>query len=223
MVNIMTDTSYISDREQELGQAIATRLRNLRREQGLTLDRVAKVTGLSKGTVVALEQGKANPSIGILCRLAAAFSLSVADLINDAPGADVGARIERTMPKTLWTSPAGSSAQLQASTSGRTMFELWSWVLAPGEEFHADAHSPDTRELVTVTAGALKIYVGTDMIVLQEGESAHLITDQAHAYIGAADAWTRFTMSVLERGGQRLATTPPDNSAALEGAALADQ
>ena len=77
---------------------------------------------------------------------------------------------------------------------------------------------PTRAELVTVTAGALKIYVGTDMIVLQEGESAHLITDQAHAYIGAADVWTRFTMSVLERGGQRPTRTPSDNSAALEGA-----
>ncbi|PBC00715.1 XRE family transcriptional regulator [Mesorhizobium sp. WSM3860] len=201
----MTDSSFISHREQELGHAIATRLRNLRRDQDLTLDGVAKLTGLSKGTVVALEKGKANPSIGILCRLAAAFSLSVGDLLNDAPRGEADKRIERTVTKTLWTSPAGSSAQLQASTSGRTMFELWSWVLAPGDEFHADAHSPDTRELVTVTAGALTIVVGRESTVLAEGESAHLITDQPHSYIGTADVWTRFTMAVLERGGQRLA------------------
>jgi len=218
----MTDTSFISDREQELGQAIATRLRNLRRDQDLTLDRVAKLTGLSKGTVVALEQGKANPSIGILCKLAAAFSLSVADLINDAPRAETDKHIERMVTKTLWTSPAGSSAQLQASTSGRTMFELWSWVLAPGDEFHADAHSADTRELVTVAAGALTIVVGNDSIVLLEGESAHLITDQSHSYIGAADAWTRFTMAVLERGGQRLPVAASDEPATLEKAAIAD-
>ncbi|RUX08697.1 XRE family transcriptional regulator [Mesorhizobium sp. M8A.F.Ca.ET.059.01.1.1] len=206
----MTDASFTSDRDQELGQAIATRLRNLRRDQNLTLDRVAKLTGLSKGTVVALEQGKANPTIGILCRLAAAFSLSVGDLISEAPAGEVDKRIERTVTKTLWTSSAGSSAQLQASTSGRTMFELWSWALAPGDEFHADAHSPDTRELVTVTAGALTIVVGRDSIVLQQGESAHLVTDQSHSYIGTADRWTRFTMAVLERGGQRLPISPSD-------------
>lgn len=219
----MTEASFISDREQELGQAIATKLRNLRRDQDLTLDRVAKLTGLSKGTVVALEQGKANPSIGILCRLAAAFSLSVADLINDAPVGEADKRIERTVTKTLWTSPAGSSAQLRASTSGRTMFELWSWALAPGDEFHADAHSLDTRELVTVTAGALTIVVGRDSIILQEGENAQLITDQSHSYIGTADVWTRFTMAVLERGGQRLAIPPSDDAVALESAASADQ
>lgn len=218
----MTEPS-ISDPERQLGHAIATRLHNLRRDQGLTLDRVAKLTGLSKGTVVALEQGKANPSIGILCRLAAAFSLSVADLINDAPRGEADKRIERTVTKTLWTSPAGSSAQLQASTSGRTMFELWSWTLAPGDEFHADAHSPDTRELVTVTAGALTIVVGKDSIILQQGESAHLITDQSHSYIGTADVWTRFTMAVLERGGHRLAINQSDDPAALERAALADK
>ncbi|RAZ93067.1 transcriptional regulator [Mesorhizobium hawassense] len=219
----MTDASFILDREQELGLAIATRLHQLRRDHDLTLDGVAKLTGLSKGTVVALEQGKANPSIGILCRLAAAFSLSVSDLINNAPRGEADKRIERTATKTLWTSPTGSSAQLQASMSGSTMFELWSWALAPGDEFHADAHSPDTRELVTVTAGALTVVVGSESITLQEGESAHLITDQSHSYIGTADAWTCFTMAVLERGGQRLAFISSDGPTALESAALADQ
>ncbi|WP_095203020.1 helix-turn-helix domain-containing protein [Mesorhizobium carmichaelinearum] len=202
----MTDIAAF-DREQELGQAIASRLRELRRDQGLTLDRVAKLTGLSKGTVVALEQGKANPSIGILCRLAAAFSLSVADLLSDGPISGGDHSVERTATKTLWTSPAGSSARLHSSTSGRTMFELWSWTIVPGDDFHADAHSPDTRELISVTGGALRIVVGTQSVILTEGESARLITDRPHSYSSASDVPTHFSMAVLERGGQR--TSPP--------------
>lgn len=199
----MTDTPTPLYTEQELGQAIATRIQDLRRDQNLTLDRLAKMTGLSKGTVVALEQGKANPSIAILCRLAAAFSLSVADLLNEAPSTPPDHPIERSVSTTLWTSAKGSRAQLHSSTSGRTMFELWSWVLMPGDVFAADAHSPDTRELVSVTQGSLKITVGGHEIILNAGESARLVTDQPHSYAAASDVPAHFSMAVLERGGHR--------------------
>ncbi|MER8524484.1 helix-turn-helix domain-containing protein [Mesorhizobium sp. M1088] len=198
----MTDVTTALDSEQVLGQAIAVRIRQLRRDQNLTLDRLAKLSGLSKGTVVTLEQGKANPSIGILCRLAAAFSLSVADLLNDLPS-KVRLPIERTETRTLWTSAKGSFAQLHSSTSGRTMFELWSWVIMPGDVFSADAHSPGTRELISVARGSLSVVVGTHAVILSQGESVRLVTDQPHSYAAASDAPAHFSMAVLEGGGQR--------------------
>ncbi|MER9643621.1 XRE family transcriptional regulator [Mesorhizobium sp. M0239] len=200
----MTDTPTPLETEQALGQAIAIRIQDLRRDQNLTLDRLAKLTGLSKGTVVALEQGKANPSIGILCRLAAAFSLSVADLLNEAPSTAPDHPIERSVSRTLWTSAKGSRAQLHTSTSGRMMFELWSWVLMPGDVFAADAHSPDTRELLSVTQGSINVRVGGHEILLNAGESARLVTDQPHSYAAASDVPAHFSMAVLERGGQRV-------------------
>ncbi|MER8606653.1 helix-turn-helix domain-containing protein [Mesorhizobium sp. M1233] len=198
----MTDVTTALDPERVLGQAIAVRIRQLRRDQNLTLDRLAKLSGLSKGTVVTLEQGKANPSIGILCRLAAAFSLSVADLLNDHPST-VRLPIERTETRTLWTSAKGSFAQLHSSISGRTMFELWSWAIMPGDVFSSDAHSPDTRELISVTQGSLSVVVGTHAVILSQGESVRLVTDQPHSYAAASDLPAHFSMAVLERGGQR--------------------
>lgn len=207
----MTDMMMMAETEQQLGSVLASRIQNLRHEQMLSLDALAKRAGLSKGTVVALEKGKANPSIGVLCRLAAAFSLSVSDLLsnpaNDAPGSP----IERTMSKTLWTSPKGSQARLQVSTSGRTMFELWSWTIMPGDEFRADGHSPDTRELISVAEGSLTIRVGTETLVLNAGEGARLVADQDHSYAAAGDLPTRFSMAVLERGGSAEETASLEN------------
>lgn len=202
-VNIMTDATLLADAERELGLTLASHIREIRQRQKLSLDGLARRSGLSKGTVVALEQGKANPSIGILCRLAAAFSLSVTDLLGDPPSGVSGSPIERTVPKTLWESANGSFARLHASTSGHTMFELWSWRLMPGDVFHSDAHSPDTRELISVGEGSLEITVGSEILILAAGESARLATDRAHSYAAAADQPTVFTMAVLERGAGR--------------------
>lgn len=198
----MTAPSISDETEKELNSAIALRLQDLRRAQGLTLDALSKRTGLSKGTVVALEQGKANPSIGVLCRLAAGLSLSVSDLLSSPSSSLSAGSIERTTSKLLWTSPKGSQAHLLASTSGPTMFELWSWSIMPGDVFRADAHSPDTRELISVAQGTLTIRVGSEAITLKAGESARLVTDKAHSYSAADDQSVSFSMAVLERGRQ---------------------
>ena len=199
----MTDAALTTETGEQLGSALASRIGKLRQDRKLSLDALAKLAGLSKGTVVALEQGKANPSIGVLCRLAAAFLVSVSDLMTDPLTAGSENVIERTTGNTLWTSAKGSEARLLASTSGRTMFELWAWTIMPGDGSHADAHSPGTRELISVEQGSLRISVGTETLILKAGESARLITDRPHSYVAASDEPAVFTMAVLEQGPQR--------------------
>ncbi|MBN8189787.1 helix-turn-helix transcriptional regulator [Salipiger thiooxidans] len=195
----MTTAAMPENIERELGDALAKRIRALRGARQFTLDALAQRAGLSKGTVVALEQGKANPSIGVLCRLAAALSLSVTDLLAD-PTSEVSEEpIERTTPVILWSSAAGSTARLEAALTGATMFELWSWTLVPGETFEAGAHSPGTRELVSVSRGRLVVTVGHQSISLDAGGAIRLLTDSPHSYACIGDEPVEFSMAVLER------------------------
>lgn len=199
----MTDTAIPENTERALGKALAKRIRALRDARQITLDALAQQAGLSKGTVVALEQGKANPSIGVLCRLAAALSLSVTDLLAD-PASEVSEKlIERTTPVVLWSSAAGSTAKLDAALTGSTMFELWSWTLMPGETYQADAHSPGTRELVAVSRGRLAVTVGDQSISLDAGGAIRLLTDSPHSYTCIGDEQVEFSMAVLERQSSR--------------------
>ncbi|NGO52081.1 helix-turn-helix domain-containing protein [Allomesorhizobium camelthorni] len=195
----MTDEATASTTERQLGTALSAKVQHLRRVRNMSLDALARRAGLSKGTVVAIEQGKANPSIGVLCRLAVAFSLSVTDLLGDTSEGITDDPIERTRPATLWRTPQGSAATLEASTSGRTMFEMWTWTIAPGDVHRSEAHSRGTRELVSIQRGSLKVTVGSETMVLHAGEAARLLTDQPHAYAAADDQAVSFSMAVLER------------------------
>ena len=188
-----------SQPEEILGQAIASRVAVLRGQQKLSLDRLAERSGLSKGTVVAIENGRANPSIGILCRLAAALSVSVSDLLDGTAHDIPSSSIERTEPRRLWETENGSVAILHAALSGATMFELWSWVLEPGDRYETDAHGAGTPELVAVECGTLEIRIGSESRTLRTGEAARLRTDMPHSYRATGDAATRFSMAVLER------------------------
>jgi transcriptional regulator with XRE-family HTH domain len=196
-VNIMTGARAA---EEGLAEHLSGAVRRYRKEKGLSLDALAELADLSKGTVVALEQGTANPSIAILCRLAAALGVSVTDLLIARPFNEQPQAIERTTPAPLWKTKNGSIALLEASTSGSEMFELWSWTIAKGEIHHAEAHSPGTCELLSVQKGRLTITVGDESIVLGSGQSARLITDKPHSYAASKSHSVSFSMAVLEKG-----------------------
>lgn len=192
----MTDTAH--DAERILSDVLSSRVAALRRKRSVSLDALAKEANLSKGTVVAIENGDANPSISVLCRLAAALSVSVSDLVNGSSDDRNGASIELTTPKQLWVTEKGSEAVLQAAISGSTMFELWLWSLKPGDVYEADGHSLGTTELITVQTGCLEVGVGAETQNIGTGGAAILRTDQPHIYKAFGEETVMFTMAVLE-------------------------
>jgi transcriptional regulator with XRE-family HTH domain len=66
----------------QVSLAVANRIRNWRKEKKLSLDELSRRASVSKGMLVEIEKGAANPSIAILCKLAAALGISVADIVN---------------------------------------------------------------------------------------------------------------------------------------------
>jgi transcriptional regulator with XRE-family HTH domain len=80
--------------------------------------------------LVDIEACRANPSIALLCRLASALGVSVADFVNVAAAPPVKVMAASDIP-TLWQGERGGHARLLAGTSGPDMVELWQWSLIP--------------------------------------------------------------------------------------------
>jgi transcriptional regulator with XRE-family HTH domain len=76
--------------EEELREELGRRLRARRSSQGRTLASVAMQAGLSVPYVANLENGRGNPTLGSLHRLAGALGIALNDLLADpdvtAPG-----------------------------------------------------------------------------------------------------------------------------------------
>ena len=86
-------TQAMNDLEKEskeLEAAIAARIRSKRLKLGWTLERLAKVTGLSKGYLSQIENNDKTPPIGTLTKIAYGLGMDVVDMIsgNSAPAAN---------------------------------------------------------------------------------------------------------------------------------------
>lgn len=191
--------SDLPTEEAALAALVALRIGGLRKGLGLSFDALAQRAGVSKGTLVQIEQGGANPSISTLCRLAAALQVSVADLVAapQGPAAPVTV-LPASAARRLWTGPQGGHAVLLAGVPGPDMLEIWDWCLMPSERFAAEVHGPGTRELLHVTQGTLGLEVDGTTRLVPAGASAIALTDRLHAYANAGSTPCLFTMTVHE-------------------------
>ena len=193
-VNITTDAGADVT---TVNQAVSDRLKSWRKSQKLSLDELSRRAGVSKGMLVEIEKGAANPSIAILCKIAAALGVSVADIVSISHAPDAWL-IENSEMPVLWEGEQGGSAQLLAGTRGPDMIELWRWQMFAGEVFSSTGHSSGTLELLHVEQGTLVLTVGEQTLVIQQGCAAVARTDMPHAYASADDQPVIFTMTVAE-------------------------
>lgn len=203
------------DAHAELGGTIADNLRRLRLERGLTLEAVADRADVSRGTVIQVEQARANPSIATLCRLADALGVGVASLIAARPGPRITVQ-RHDEAAALWTSSAGSEARFLHGTDPPQIVELWDWSLTPGDAFDGEAHTPGTIEMLLVLEGELTVRIGDEERHLATGDSILFEAEVAHRYANPADRDNRFVMSVLQPTGT-AALGRPDSIAPARG------
>lgn len=195
-VNITTDSSNDLNR---INDAVSRRIKRFRSEKKISLDELSRRSGVSKGMLVDIEACRANPSIALLCKVAAAMGVSVADFVNVA-SEPVVHLIDRDAIPVLWRGEQGGSARLLAGTSGPDMLELWQWRMLPGDAFTSPGHPAETCELLYVNEGVLTLTINDREYQVTEGGSAVARTDAPHGYRNAGQQPLVFTMTVHEKG-----------------------
>jgi transcriptional regulator with XRE-family HTH domain len=89
-------SQYASTDAPDIKDVLAANLRRLRIARGLSLSELARATGAGKATLSAIESGQANPTVGTLSLLAGALRVSLAELVDEPPLAEL--RVVRTAP-----------------------------------------------------------------------------------------------------------------------------
>src|SRR4029077_8509314 len=176
--------------------ALARAMQMLRTERGWSLDQLATRSGVSKGVLVALEQGRSNPNLATLARISDAFGVPVTRLVELTSEREVritGAREARV----LWHGPSGGTGTILGATEAPWAAELWRWTVQPGEGWGGDAHTPANRELVWVVSGMVTLTVAGRAYQVQAGDCARFPGSVPHAYRNEGAEPVSLTMVVV--------------------------
>ena len=185
----------MSTTQDRVTAEIAARVRIERAQRRWTLDELAARSGVSRRLLVQIEHADANPSLATLLKLAAAFGVTLTDLIAEEPEPWPVALVPAQDAMTLWSTPAGSSARLLVSHG---VLELWSWTLVPGDRRASEPHRPGSLELLAVQTGTVALDVGEHRIEIPTGDSAWFDATWPHAYTNPGATAATFTLVVLE-------------------------
>jgi transcriptional regulator with XRE-family HTH domain len=90
--------------------SLAYRLRVARLEKGLTLREAAKVTGVDKATISAVERNKRKPFDVTLSRLAKGYGVSISQLVEEPIGEEPGQPLKEKARE--WFQEAGGDRNL---------------------------------------------------------------------------------------------------------------
>jgi transcriptional regulator with XRE-family HTH domain len=180
----------------DITTAVARTLQALRADRGWSLDQLAARSGVSKGVLVALEQGRSNPNLATLARIGDAFGVPVTLLVD--MGGEPAVRISSPdASRVLWRGPAGGSGTIIAATDPPWAVELWRWEVMPGEAFGGDAHAPATREMAAVETGTLTLTVAGERHAVGADQCARFPASRPHRYSNEGEEPVRFTMVVV--------------------------
>lgn len=175
------------------GPVLGDRLRELRATRGLTLRQLADSSGLSAGLLSQIENGRTDPSIETLRRLARVFDSDLADLFREPDAPEV--YVSRPGERLRMQAPAGLITY-ERITSGRGNFEMLRGVLQPGDASAQEPRGHASTECVYVIEGAIVATVGSQDHALAIGEAITFDSRLPHRFRNEGDTEAVILISV---------------------------
>lgn len=167
---------------QDINHYLSGRVKALRAEQGWSLDKTAKQTGVSKAMLGQIERGESSPTVATLWKIATGFHVSLSSLLEPSPVEEQGCVVRSA--NQLRHQPA-EGEMLVASLFpfdelyGFEMFEL---TLLPGYERLSESHDPGVTEHVVVLSGEMELLVNDQWQTLEQGMAVRFAGDKPHGY-----------------------------------------
>jgi len=158
-------------------------VRDLRLKSGLTLDGLAKATGLSKGLLSKIENFRAVPSLPVLGTIARALDVNLDQLLAEV-------QVRPRHPYLLIRDGKGQALRredsqgfryqaLQAADCGGVQFQSFQLHLDPG--CTREPRTTDGDEWLLIQRGAIDFLLGEELLRLNTGDSLYFDGRIPHA------------------------------------------
>ncbi len=182
--------SVMMDSPDDILTLLPARLKEARRTQGLSLEAVANLSGVSRSMVSQIERGESSPTISTLWNLTRALQVDFAGLLDGEPASD---RIEviRTgdVPR-IDKMGQGLRIRILSAPEEAGQHEVYELLFEPGGTLVSKPHTRGAREQLSVIEGTLVVNSGQATQTVNTGDTARYAADVTHS-ITASNAAAR--------------------------------
>lgn len=183
---------------EQINHAVANNLKAIREQKKLSLDGLAKVTGVSKSMLAQIEKGDANPTIGTVWKIASGLKISFTELMAKTE-MECEVIDKREIPVLVEDEGRYRNYPIFPYDDQRK-FEIYDIELDPGAFLMAEAHTAGTQEFITVYSGAIEICVDQECLQVKDHCSVRFKADRQHSYKNISDQLCRISMVISYAG-----------------------
>ncbi|WP_237476203.1 helix-turn-helix domain-containing protein [Vibrio eleionomae] len=162
--------------ESHLKQHISQHLKALRAERKLSLDAVAKLTGVSKAMLGQIEREESSPTIAKLWQIASGLDTSFSAFLSSAHSQP------RRQEDVDFPDDPNMQIVPMMPYDPRVKLEMFDIHLSNHHEQHSEAHAHGVLETVWVLEGTLDLFYDNEWHTFVTQDTVRFYADQPHTY-----------------------------------------
>lgn len=182
---------------------IGARLRELRKDRGLSIQQLGDRVSLSIGMISQIERGISAPSLRSLRLLAEALKVPVSWFFASSKGHSASRHIVRRGDRRRLRVPDVGVVQELLSPDSASAIEIYEVSLEPGGSSGPDLYSHEGEKSGLVIEGELQLLIGDEDHLLQTGDSFNFPSTQLHRFANPGSSLTRFVWIVAHSKRKR--------------------
>jgi transcriptional regulator with XRE-family HTH domain len=186
--------------------ALSQRIRDLRRDRKLTLEKLAQRSGTTRSCLSKIENGRITPSLPLLSEVAVALGVTLADLVrglDDKPKIAIVREGERI--PAVRSDRANWKAKIQSLIPTRLTKTMDPFVIkVPANTKPAKALSHQGEEFFYVLKGDVRLEYDGQTHQLRTGDAAYLNAELPHRLINPGKAAAEILVVYTGHFGRNL-------------------
>jgi transcriptional regulator with XRE-family HTH domain len=180
---------------------IGQKIKALRNARKLTLDQLAKNSGVSKSMLSQIERGLTNPTLATIWSLTQSLEIDIADLLSEAKTAGKCSLFfevtKNHQTPEIQSADGKCNLRILGPIDKVSETEWYDLILEPGGVLESEGHGAGTVEHITVQEGSLSVRNTQSEQKISVGDTARYQADVPHFIENKGEKSARALMVVL--------------------------
>lgn len=168
---------------QEINERLAMRLKEARKSRGLSLDSLAKLSGVSKSMLSQIERQTSSPTVASLWNLTQALGMDFSGLLDDGPAdnAPIKKVVRAEQVPIINSLGTGCKIRILSAPESVGLTEIYDLEFAANGILESAPHRAGCVENLAVISGELVITSDTANEILEAGDTIQYAADRPHS------------------------------------------
>jgi len=168
--------------DHDITARLSKRLKEARKGKGLSLEALAKLSGVSRSMLSQIERGQSSPTVATLWSLTRALQVDFSGLLDDESTTRTIKEIMRAQRTPSFDSQGeGCRIRILSPPEQAGTVEVYDIRFEAGGALVSDPHSQGCIEHLTVLEGSLSLTAGAESAALSQDDTIRYAADCPHA------------------------------------------